>query len=252
MKKSIHLSIIIFLMMFWGLNQTVDARIGTTSSSSSSSRSSSSSSKSSSNSSSSYNRSSSSSASRSRTDSIFSNTAKTNQARDAWQQRNTPATVTVPPVTSKPYPSTKNPPSPNPSYRYEPNSTNAVSDAIQKQLSDMRTEQRLIGLGQIATQWLFSKNHDTPRTTTPKPPVTNNPSVTNNSVAPNVSNPTTTTNNSNAPVTNTPAPVVEKPVAPEKPDDGFPWFKTILFGGLGYWAFSSWKKSNTPVTNYRL
>lgn len=246
MKKSIHLIFIIFLMMFWGLNQTVDARIGTTSSSSSSSRSSSSSSKSPSNSSSSYNRSS----SRSRTDSIFSNTAKTNQARDAWQQRNTP--VTVPPVTSNPYPSTKNPPSPNPSYRYDPHPSNAATDAIQKQLSDMKTEQRLIGLGQVFSQWFFSKNHNTPNTNTPRPPVTNNPSVINNTGAPNVLSPTPTPN------TTTPTPVVPTPATVEKPEpvkksvEGFPWFKTILFAGLGYWLFSWWKKSVTPVTNYRL
>lgn len=253
MKKSIRLTFIIFLMIFWGLNQVVEARIGTSSSSSSSSsRSSSSSSRSSSSSSSSRSSSSSYSRPSSKTDSIFSNTAKTNQARDAWQQRNKPTTVT-PPVTSNPYPSTRNPPTPNPSYRYD---SNPASDAIQKQLSDMRTEQRLIGLGQVFSQWLFSKNRDTPRTTTPRPPVTNQPNLTNNTVTPNVLNPTTTNtptpNSNNTPVANTPTPVVEKPVTPEKPDDGFPWFKTILFGGLGYWLFSWWKKSVTPVTNYKL
>ena len=152
------------------------------------------------------------------------------------------------PVNSDHYPNTHNPPTPNPSYRYDPHPSNPASDAIQKQLSDMRTEQRLIGLGQVFSQWFFSKNHDTPHTNTPRPSVNNNPTVSNNSVAPNVLSPTpnTTTPTTVAPTT------VDKTEPVEKPDDGLPWFKIILFSGLGYWLFSWWKKSVTPVTNYRL
>ncbi|MDD1605517.1 MAG: hypothetical protein LUP96_02295, partial [Methylococcaceae bacterium] len=99
------------------------------------------------------------------TDSIFSNIAKTNQAKKAWQERNKkvepPVVANVPaPVQDK-----------NANRRQE-----QQLDAIQKHIDDAQRQQQIIAAAQTAAQIAINNNNKRPAVT-PMPPVSNLPNT---------------------------------------------------------------------------
>ncbi len=210
MKKLTSLWVVIMLMTFLGVASIAEARTGSTSSdsskSSSSSKSRSSGSKTSGGSSSFFSK-------PSKTDSAFSNAAKTNQARTAWQERNKPSITT--PVPSVAVPS-------NQDSKVE----KQLAD-IQKQLADQKRQQQAIAAAQtaaqIAAQAALNKRPSvTPTPVTPIPGVATNPVNT---------------------ATSTPV---------KSESGGGSWFMTLLvIGGIVFvivWLI----KSKSSKTNYRL
>ncbi|MDD1615749.1 MAG: hypothetical protein CG439_847 [Methylococcaceae bacterium NSP1-2] len=155
MKKLTSISLIIMLMIFLGITSVAQARTGSTSDSSHSSTSKSRTTTSSSSSSKPKKNT-------STTDSIFSNIAKTNQAKKAWQERNKP-----PVVANVPAPVQDN----NANRRQE-----QQLDAIQKQIADAKRQQQIIAAAQTAAQIAINNNNKRPAVT-PMPPVSNLPNT---------------------------------------------------------------------------
>lgn len=214
MKKPTSFWIIILLMIFLGMPAVTEARTGGTSSDSSKT-SSSSKTKTKNTGSSSYSKT-------SKTDSAFSNAAKTNQARIAWQERNKPVVAPAPaPVPNVAVPS-----------RDDSKVERQLAD-IQRQLAEQKRRDQIIAAAQtaaqIAAQAAFNKRQ--PVTTIPTPQTVTNRPV---QLPVNPVNTATTT--------------------PEKAEKsgGGSWLITLLvIGGIVfviYWLL----KSKSSQTNYRL
>jgi uncharacterized membrane protein YcjF (UPF0283 family) len=130
MKKLTSISLIIMLMIVLGITSLAEARTGSTSDSSSSK-------------SKSRTTTSSSSISKptrttSKTDSIFANIAKTNDAKKAWQEHNKKV-VESPVVANVPVPVQNN------------NDTRQQLDAIQRQIAEAKRQQQIIAAAQTPT-----------------------------------------------------------------------------------------------------
>ncbi|MDD1607057.1 MAG: hypothetical protein LUO95_12630 [Methylococcaceae bacterium] len=206
MKKLTSISLIIMLMIFLGITSVAQARTGSTSDSSHSSTSKSRTTTSSSSSSKPKKNT-------STTDSIFSNIAKTNQAKKAWQERN--KKVEPPVVANVPAPVQDN----NANRRQE-----QQLDAIQKQIADAKRQQQIIAAAQTAAQIAINNNNKRPAVT-PMPPVSNLP--------------------------NTPINTTDTQPEPAN-SGGTSWFTIFLVvGGIVFVIF--WlKKRNSSNTIYRL
>ena len=206
MKKLTSISLIIMLMIFLGITSVAQARTGSTSDSSHSSTSKSRTTTSSSSSSKPKKNT-------STTDSIFSNIAKTNQAKKAWQERN--KKVEPPVVANVPAPVQDN----NANRRQE-----QQLNAIQKQIADAKRQQQIIAAAQTAAQIAINNNNKRPAVT-PMPPVSNLP--------------------------NTPINTTDTQPEPAN-SGGTSWFTIFLVvGGIVFVIF--WlKKRNSSNTIYRL
>lgn len=157
MKKLTSIWLIIMVMIFLGISSLAEARTGNTSDSSSS--------KSRTTTSKSVSK---STKTTSATNSIFSNTAKVNEAKKAWQERNKKVVKT--PVANIPAPVQDN----NASRRQEEQLT-----AIQRQIAEAKRQQQIIAAAQTAAQIALSNNNrpqptvSTPDSTLPTAPANN-------------------------------------------------------------------------------
>jgi len=221
MKKLTSAWVVLMLMLFLGISSVAQARTGNTSDNTSKSRTTTSST-------------SKPAKTTSATNSLFSKIAKTNEAKNAWQERNkkvdTPpvATVTVPPR-----------PDDSSTRRQE----QQLAD-IQKQIADASRQQKIIAAAQTAAQIAAQAALNKRPSITP-PTVTPTPTPNNTASTPSI------------PVTNpaqaTTTPINTATVSPEKPaSGGTSWFMILLIGG-GIVCVIVWlRRSKTSNTNYRL
>lgn len=215
MKKLTNVWLVIMLMLFLGISSVTQARTGNTTDNTSKSKTTTSST-------------SKPAKTTSATNSMFSNIAKTNAAKNAWQERNkkvdTPpvATVTVPPR-----------PDDSSARRQE----QQLAD-IQKQIADASRQQKIIAAAQTAAQIAAQAALNKRPSVTP-PPVT--PTPNNTASTPSI------------PVTNPAQAINTATVSPEKPaSGGTSWFMILLIGG-GIVCVIVWlRRSKTSNTNYRL
>jgi hypothetical protein len=165
------------------------------------------------------------------TNSAFANTAKTNAAKNAWQERNKKVDTPVATVT------TPHKPDDN------ANKTNEQLADIQKKIAENNRNQKIIAAAQVAAQAAAQALFNKQRTTTiNQPPVTPNNTVATTTVPP-VTNPVQTTTTPTTTPVNTAKPA----------SGGTSWFMILLIGGgilcvIIYFV----KYRPSSDTNYRL
>ncbi|MCX7066559.1 MAG: hypothetical protein NTW85_02510 [Methylococcales bacterium] len=219
MQKLTNVWLVIMLMLFLGISSVTQARTGNTADNTSKSKTTTS-------------NTSKPAKTTSATNSLFSNIAKTNAAKNAWQERNkkvdTPpvATVTIPPR-----------PDDSSTRRQE----QQLAD-IQKQIADNNRQQKIIAAVQTAAQIAAQAALNKRPVVTP-PAITPTPNNTASTISTPVVNPNQATT----------TPINTVTANPEKPaSGGTSWFMILLIGG-GIVCVIVWlRKNKTSNTNYRL
>jgi flagellar basal body-associated protein FliL len=158
MKKLTGISLIIMMMIFLGIISVAEARTGSTSDSSSSSKSRSTTSKTTT---------SRPSKTTSATDSIFANTAKNNEAKNAWQKINKKPVDNTPVVVAPVSPPVQN------------DNTNQQLADIQRQLAENRRQQQIADAARIAAELVSRNNNNRPQPVYVTPSTVTTPPVAN-------------------------------------------------------------------------